>query len=50
MRNRVTILALLLLVACSSEDKQDLSAAAPKQIELNLHFPIPVEPWDLPPE
>lgn len=50
MRKRVAFMMLVLLAACSSEDRQDLSAAAPKQIELNVHFPIPVESWPLPPE
>lgn len=50
MRSVKAILFVLLLAGCSAEDKQDLAAAAPKQIELNVHVPIPVEPWPLPEE
>lgn len=50
MHKITTLLALVLMAACSSEDEQNLAAAAPKQIELNVHIPIPVESWWLPPE
>lgn len=36
--------------ALREQDEQALVAAAPKQIELNVHIPIPVEPWPLPQE
>lgn len=43
-------LFLLFLACCSAEDKQDAIDAAPKQFELNIHVPIPPEPWILPPD
>lgn len=41
---------LLALQSCSDQDRQEVETAAPKTLELNVHFPIPVEAWPLPDE
>jgi hypothetical protein len=48
MHNALMAFLLLMLASCSAEDKQEILASAPKQIKLDIHLPIPVEPWPLP--